>query len=210
MTAVGVGRDDGAAKGELTAILYDSGRLEARRHGSFWLSETPERPGKGWDAAFPRIVTWAELAERATGRRFFAFATHFDHLGAVARRGSARLLQRRGAELAGDAPSVVIGDLNATSEDEPVRLLLEPGSPWRLLDAVSATGAAHHGPLRTFSGFDPRTGFAGGRIDHILVSPAFRVLASAVLTDHDERGYYSDHLPVLAELEIRGPGPATR
>src|SRR4030095_8410303 len=46
----GVGRDDGKAKGEYSAIFYDSTRLKLIESATFWLSLTPEVPGsKGWD-----------------------------------------------------------------------------------------------------------------------------------------------------------------
>lgn len=43
---VGVGRDDGKEKGEFSAIFYDTNRLQVINSGTFWLSETPEKPSK--------------------------------------------------------------------------------------------------------------------------------------------------------------------
>ena len=86
---VGVGRDaDGG--GEQSAVLYRTDRFEALDAGTFWLSPTPDVPGSvGWDAALPRIATWVQLRERG-GAAFVVVNTHFDHVGAVARRGRAR------------------------------------------------------------------------------------------------------------------------
>src|SRR5690554_2701945 len=47
---VGVGRDDGKDAGEHSAIIYKKERLLVLDEGNFWLSETPDVPGKGWDA----------------------------------------------------------------------------------------------------------------------------------------------------------------
>ena len=100
---VGVGRADGREAGEYSAILYRTDRFELMDDGTFWLSETPEVPGsKSWDAAIERIVTWAQFRDRETGKTFFHFNTHFDHVGQVARAESAKLILQRIAAQAKD------------------------------------------------------------------------------------------------------------
>ena len=63
-SCVGVGRDDGKAKGEQMAIFYNTKRIKLRKWGTFWLSETPDTPSKGWDAACFRTATWALLKDK--------------------------------------------------------------------------------------------------------------------------------------------------
>jgi endonuclease/exonuclease/phosphatase family metal-dependent hydrolase len=56
---IGVGRDDGKEKGEYSAIFYRSSRFDVIDQNTFWLSETPQTPGrKIWDAAITRVATW--------------------------------------------------------------------------------------------------------------------------------------------------------
>jgi len=99
---LGVGRDDGKQKGEYSAIFYDTTRLQPLQSATFWLSLTPEVPGsKSWDAAITRIVTCAKFKDRRNGRIFYAFNTHFDHIGKEARRRSAALLLQKVAAIAG-------------------------------------------------------------------------------------------------------------
>src|SRR3546814_18448319 len=62
--------------------------------GTFWLSPTPDVPSKGWDAALPRIATWARLRDRTADRDLLVVNTPFDHVGEVAREESARQLRR--------------------------------------------------------------------------------------------------------------------
>ena len=101
----GVGRDDGREKGEYSAIFYDTTRLQALQSKTFWLSETPEVAGsKSWDAAITRIVTWIKFKDKKTKKIFFAFNTHFDHIGKVARRESAKILLQKVKEIAGNTP----------------------------------------------------------------------------------------------------------
>ena len=89
---VGVGRDDGADKGEYSAIFYDTEKLQVVQSGTFWLSETPEKPSKGWDAAYNRVCTYALFKTKKGGKKFWAFNVHFDHVGNVAREKSAQLI----------------------------------------------------------------------------------------------------------------------
>ena len=75
---VGVGRDDGAEKGEFMAVYYLRDRFELLDSGTFWLSETPDKVSRGWDGACNRTVTWVELKDRKSGKEFFYFNTHLD------------------------------------------------------------------------------------------------------------------------------------
>jgi endonuclease/exonuclease/phosphatase family metal-dependent hydrolase len=127
---LGVSRSPGR-EDERCAIFFRRERFDLLEQGTFWLSETPAEPGsRSWDAALPRIVTWAKLGDRQAGATFHLFNTHFDHLGETARRESARLVLRKVVEIAGrDSPFVVTGDLNATPESEPYRVLTSPAGP---------------------------------------------------------------------------------
>lgn len=198
----GAGRDDGRAAGEHSAILYDPRRLTRLAGGTFWLSETPEQPGRGWDAACPRIATWARFWDRKGGV-FFVFNTHLDHEGATARREGARLLAARIQRLAGAAPVILTGDFNDEEDSEACRVILGAG----LRDAMKISESPHHGPRRTFPGFSVARAFAGGRIDYIFVSPQVKVKRHATLCDFtEELRFLSDHLPVLAEVELKPRG----
>lgn len=197
----GKGRDDGREAGEFSAIFYDRRMADLLANSTFWLSPTPSRPSKGWDAALPRIVTWAHFRSRTTGRSFFVFNTHFDHRGEIARRESARLLLERIREIAGGQPAIVAGDFNSAEEDSSYRILLlpSPGVP-RLRDSFLVSRLPHHGMVSTFTGFDARTLEPGQRIDHIFVSDGVTVLRHGTLTDFRDGRFPSDHLPVFVEL----------
>ena len=96
------------------------------KNGDFGLSETPDSIGKkGWDAACERIVTWAVLKDKVSGREVAAFNTHFDHMGKVARSESAKLILEKIKQMAGDLPVIVTGDFNGTMDSEPVVVLTE-------------------------------------------------------------------------------------
>lgn len=197
---VGVGRADGRAGGEFSAILYRTDRLELLDSGTFWLSPTPEVPGsKGWDAAIERIATWARFRDRRTGCTHVHLNTHFDHIGEQARQESARLIRLRLRSIAGDLPVIVTGDLNADPQSVPYRIFTRDtiaSAPLR--DAFAASRDGHYGPTSTWNAF--RAIEPGRRIDYVLVSTRIAVLSHGILPDSWDGRFPSDHLPVLAVL----------
>jgi endonuclease/exonuclease/phosphatase family metal-dependent hydrolase len=195
---VGIGRDDGKRAGEFAPILYDKTRFELLQDGTFWLSETPEKPSRGWDADLNRICTWARLRDRTTARTFFLFNTHFDHRGEVARAQSAELLLTKTEAIAGQEPFFLTGDFNLGPETAPIRRLSAA-----LRNCREVTEVRAYGPVGTFHGFDvQRT--PDGPIDYIFVSRPIRVLKYAALPDNWGQRYPSDHLPVAIHASITG------
>jgi len=199
---VGVGRADGKAAGEFSAILYRKSRFKSLESSTFWLSETPQVPSAGWDAALPRIVTWVKLHDLQTGKIFFHFNTHFDHRGVRARNESARLLLDQIRQIARDLPVVVTGDLNFTESSDGYQLLTRKNSEKSpaLRDARYLSEHGHHGPTSTFNEF--KALIPGRKIDYVFVKGDIRVLQHGVLSDTWDGRFASDHLPVLAEIII--------
>ena len=66
---IGVGRDDGKTRGEYSPIFYNTEIHELISWRYFWLSETPERPGRGWDAASVRICTVGRFGFKLSGEK---------------------------------------------------------------------------------------------------------------------------------------------
>lgn len=202
MQWIGVGRTDGNEEGEYSALFYNARRfsLVEGSDSTAWLSETPGRPSKSWDAALPRILTWGQFRDHQSGKTFFVFNTHFDHIGDTARARSAALITRIIREVAADAPVVLTGDFNATEASLPYKTLTDDTSPLR--DAYYHSELPHVGPEFSFEGFDALSDNDRRRIDYIFVSDAFRVLKHAIISDFRGGRYPSDHLPVVADLEL--------
>jgi endonuclease/exonuclease/phosphatase family metal-dependent hydrolase len=202
---IAAGRDDGGEEGEMCALFVDGRRFAVLDAGHFWLSETPEVVGsRGWDAALPRLATWARLADAlAGGRELLVVNTHWDHVGEQARRESARLLRARAAALAPGAPVLVMGDFNtpidAGGPDDPGRLLREGGGDGLppLLDTFAAAAAPVAGTYHAFTG-SPQP----GRIDAILATGQFSILAAAVVDTSAGGLFPSDHFPVTAVVRL--------
>ena len=192
---IGVGRDDGKTRGEYSAILYKKDRFSAVTQGTFWLSENPEIPGsKNWDAAITRVATWGKLKDNKTNKLFLAINTHFDHIGKEARRKSAELLKQKAYTLGADVPVIITGDFNCTREDPPYAAIMK-SEGIVLIDPAPAV------PPGTFCGFRVNN-IKCRAIDYIFHTSQWTTTSYTVITDNDGMYYPSDHLPVLATLQL--------
>lgn len=198
----GVGRTDGKQEGEFSPVFFNTDRFEKLDGGTFWLSPTPGKPSKGWDAALPRIVSWVHLNEKVSGKTFYFFNTHFDHIGEDARRRSADLILRKIEEIAGgDLPVILTGDFNATPDSRPYAILTK-----ELNDGFTSGEYPHYGPEATFMDengpFYVGGGKGGGRIDYIFTNQKVKVLQHGIISSFRDGRFPSDHLPVVADLEF--------
>jgi len=198
----GVGRDDGQNAGEFSAVLYRKDRLTLLADSTFWLAETPMQAVLGWDAACKRVVTLGKFKDNETGASFFLFNTHFDHIGQVARRESAKLLLKSVANIAGDMPVLVTGDFNSTPDSEPYKILTTGEQGVKLIDSKTVSQYQHHGPTTTWSGFTAAWQPDGQPIDYIFIRNHVQVLLHGTLSDSFDGRFPSDHMPVLMECVL--------
>ena len=201
--AYGVGRDDGKEKGEIMAVLYRKDRLKLLKKGTFWLSETPDVPSRGWDAKCRRTATWALFQDKSSGKRFYFVNTHLDHRGKEARAKGLSLIVDRIQDINPKGyPMVLTGDFNVRP-DNPCLQSLEG----RMESAREIARTTDH--KGTFTGFKGEAvGFQEGAeyttiIDYIYVSDWGRVISYKTL-DKPYGGvkFISDHFPIKAVLEF--------
>lgn len=150
-TYYGVGRSDGLTRGEYAPILFKDQEWSVIENRTFWLSETPDVPSRGWDAALERIVTMVTLQSRVNPLiKINFFNTHYDHKGIEARRKSSLLIIDRMTNY-NDYPSFLCGDFNTQPTDEPYHILKEHGfkDSRTLADSLNS-----YGHWSTFTGFD--------------------------------------------------------
>jgi len=192
---VGVGRDDGVQKGEQMCVFYDSKRLTLLDWGTYWLSETPDVPSYGWDAACRRTATWTLLEQKATGRRFYFVDTHLDHKGENARRNGLALVYKRIQAMNPEGyPMVLVGDFNVFPDDECLKDInsMMQSARFKSRDAD---------PKGSFNGFGEFDMDHLEKIDYIYYtgfkfSRRFKVVTSS----YAGKPYISDHYPVYADL----------
>ncbi|RZK92170.1 MAG: endonuclease/exonuclease/phosphatase family protein [Pedobacter sp.] len=192
----GKGRDDGKDGGEHSAIYKD--RFKLLKSGDFWLSETPDKPGKGWDATCcNRICSWVYLEDLQSKKKFYAFNVHFDHQGVVARVESAMLMLKKLKEIAGNAPVLLTGDFNGSRESEWYKTLANSG------DVVDVHGTVKYPYANNSSANGFRTPRGEAVIDHIFMSKQFTASKWGILTDTYYGKFPSDHFPILAKVSLK-------
>ena len=190
---VGVGRDDGKKKGEFMSIFWNKKTVKLMKWGTFWLSETPEKPSMGWDAACCRTATWALMKDKRTGEKFYFVNTHLDHVGVEARKNGLKLIVERIAQINPEGyPMVLTGDFN-----------MKPSAP-ELKDLDACMKSARKVALTTDS---HQTFNDWGKaksdmiIDYIYISGFSSCLEYQTVTKkYSDRKYISDHYPIIARL----------
>ena len=194
----GHGREDGKDKGEHSAILYKKDRFDLLNSGDFWLRETPDQPGLGWDATCcNRICSWGKFKDKETSKVFFFFCVHFDHQGVVARVESGKLMVKKIKEIAGNHPAICVGDFNSLPDTEQIKTMQT-----LLKDCRLASVTSPYGPKGSFNSFKFDSPL-DQLIDYIFVSSQIEVLKYGILTDHIDCRYPSDHLPVVSKIVIK-------
>lgn len=214
---IGVGREDGKDAGEFSPIFYNVDDYKCERSHTYWLSKTPEKPSRGWDAVLERIVVMGQFKDKRTGARVVVLSTHFDHVGVKAREESARLI----LELAdawvkdngtGSTPPVFLGgDFNSTPDDNAYQTMTAPGTGMADISTLIPSHKRYGNEL-TYSSFgEPNE--TPKRIDFLFVKDTtdIKFLTFGVLANRFDDGIYiSDHRPVIADIEIpvRGQRPS--
>ncbi|MCF0176068.1 MAG: endonuclease/exonuclease/phosphatase family protein [Bacteroidales bacterium] len=189
--SLGVGREDGKHEGEHMEIFYNKNTIAFKKGGTFWLSETPEKPSLGWDGACLRTATWALLKDKRSGNEFFYVNTHLDHVGQVAReQGLALILEKIAKINPKGLPLVLTGDFNLDAGDPALNCLKGKMLSAREIAATTDKGS-------TFNGW----GHSSGAIDHIYET-GFSSCSdfSVIRKKYADRTFISDHWPVCALL----------
>lgn len=183
-------------QGMQNAIFFKIEKLKLLKTDTFWLSETPDKPSKGWDGEFERTCSYALLENKDSGRKFWIFNTHFDHKGEKATVESAKLILKKIEELNNDnLPVLLTGDLNQEPETECVQIFSE-----KLKDSKSVSDLVY-GPQGTFSGFSVGERI-NRRVDYVFTDKRIKVLKYAAINNPDGLNYPSDHLPVFVKVSF--------
>ncbi|MBD9293923.1 MAG: endonuclease/exonuclease/phosphatase family protein [Bacteroidales bacterium] len=188
---VGVGREDGKHKGEHMSIFYNTKTVQLLKWGTYWLSETPDKPSKGWDAACVRTATWTLMKDKKNGKKFYYVNTHLDHVGREAQRKGLELIVNKIKEMNKEGyPMILTGDFNVEPTDS-------------VLDGLnSMMTSARESAVKTDKDYTYNGwGKSKATIDYIYYSgfsaaPVFEVVRKPYM----ERTFISDHFPVKAVL----------
>ncbi len=205
----GVGRDDGKRVGECSGIFYHRDRFEpdSTDCGTFWLSDTPEVAGSHtWGNEIPRVAAWIRLVDRATGRGFYLFNTHWDHKNQPSREKAAVLIADRiDVRKHADEPVALIGDFNSLESNPGISYLVGKRvsvagveRTWKnaLVDTFQALHVDQK-DRRTLH-FWTNTTQGNVKVDHVFVSRGAAIKDAEILSKGEPM--ISDHFPVMSRV----------
>ena len=217
---IGVGREDGHQAGEYSPIFYRADVWKVECQGTTWLSKTPNKPSKDWDAASTRILTYAILMHKSSQRQVLVLNTHLDDQGSVSRYEAAKIILHKIDEVSTThstselkhLPVILAGDFNSEPNQEAYQVITSRKS--RLEDlAILISPKSRYGNETTFTGFGHEEE-PPKRIDFIFLSNSivqryenhqsgWKTKGYAILNNRFEDGIYcSDHRAVIGDVEL--------
>jgi endonuclease/exonuclease/phosphatase family metal-dependent hydrolase len=224
---IGVGRDDGATKGEYSPIFYSRLAWNCVHFETVWLNEDGAVGQKGWDASSIRILTVGVLESvlpDEKSKTILALNTHLDDQGVVARREAAKVIIGIASDMQARFPAIsftfLSGDLNSTPDGDAYKVLNSPRSGFvdarRLVEDSDV-----YGDELTFTGFPgDRAAEGRERIDFVHIgvcntpeqgrkgesgssTDSVSVKGYGVLPNRfDDGRWLSDHRGVVVDLMI--------
>lgn len=195
----GVNRSDGkeSGSGEVVGIMWDPKIVKKIEVGTFWLSETPDTPSKGWDARYYRTATWGLFEHLPTGKEFLYINTHLDHESVTAQVEGMKLIAQKFEEYKSDVDALFLtGDLNIEASDKAI-------------DAIKGfmrnarTYANRTDSFGTTNSFESETKKA--KIDHIYYSKEMKnpVEYYTIRDTYNGVKFVSDHYPIYAIIRLK-------
>ena len=190
---VGVGREDGKKKGEYMSIFWNKKTVRMLKWGTFWLSETPDVPSKGWDARCKRTATWALMKDLRSGKKFYFINTHLDHKGWDARKNGLKLIVDRIESINPKGyPMVLTGDFNMKPDHSAIA-----GLDARMQSARKIADKTDN--CNTFNNWSVKK--TDNVIDYIYVSGFSSCPEYGTVTkQYAGKPFVSDHYPIFARL----------
>lgn len=196
-TVVGAGRADGRDGNEFSAIMYNTKRLQLLRSDTFWLSDTPSVPGSTtWGNKITRVCTWAHFRDRKSGKFFYHFNAHLDHISQPSRENSAKLMIRRINEITPKDPVIMTGDFNAGETNPVISTIKSAGyrDTYRIFHPNEEI-------VGTTNGFQPTR--QENKIDYIFIDEGWQATSGDIRDDKFDNRWPSDHLGVTATVQLK-------
>jgi endonuclease/exonuclease/phosphatase family metal-dependent hydrolase len=188
--------------GESCRIFFQESRFKLLDQGTFWHSDFPDSAGSAtWGNDLPRIATWGKFRVKNSMKQFVVINTHF-HWGEPYVDSTAILIMRKWREIAGDLPTILMGDFNQPPTSAAHDLFCGKSGPVELRGRFVDCWQALNKPEANAGTSHSFTGIGEKRIDWILVTPEFRVQSIEIIGDHSGDRYPSDHFPVIAEISF--------
>lgn len=180
-------------------ILFNTTKYEFITGGTYWLSEQPHLGGSmAWETARARHVNWVRLKEKASGKVFRVLNTHFDHVSGEAKQKAAEMILEESDQYPENFPQILAGDFNSDVTSSPIQTLR---TQWEESYAVLHNEVD---PGFTVHGFiGPKAKTKKGKVDFIFYRGQIAAKTAAVVRDHKDGVYPSDHYFVTTRLQLK-------
>ena len=198
----GLNRSDGkeSGSGEVVGVMWNTNVVKKIEVGTFWLSETPEKPSRSWGMSMNRTATWGLFEHIETGKQFFFLNTHLPLANEnlddphLAKKEGMKIIEKKLLEYYDDYPLYMTGDFNVISTDKVLDGIREFMRNARTYASVRDTNP-------TVNGFGDST--SRKQIDHIYYSEYLKAVEYYTIMDSYEGiTYVSDHYPIYAILKL--------
>ncbi len=187
------GKESGA--GEVPGILYNTNVIKKIEVGTFWLSETPDKPSKGWGANYYRSATWGLFQHIPTGQKFLFVNTHLDHESTTAQVEGMKLIAEKLKEYKDSYPVYLTGDFNVLATDKAMDAIKDFMRNARMY----AYPTDKYGTTNGFS-----TSSSTKTIDHIYYRKDLKPVEYYTIREaYEGVTYVSDHFPIYAIIKVK-------
>ena len=193
----GVNRDDGkeSGSGETMGILYNKSTVKKLDGGTFWLSETPNIPSKGFGANYKRNATWGLFEHKPSGIKFYYINTHLDHQVAEAQIEGMNLISKHFDEYRESHPVFLTGDLNIKADNVALDVIESYMN--------NAREAAPEGLTDFNTTYNGYVTTKNSIIDHIYCSNYLKVVEYHTINEDYGVPFVSDHYPIYAIIKLQ-------
>lgn len=175
-------------------IFFNANRYELMETKTFWLSDTPDKMSKGWDAANYRICSYVVLWDKQTEKKLAVFNTHLDHRSEEARAKGLEVVTNRINQLE-NIPIILLGDFNSTEDMGAYSYITNILSDTKYEAETRVAGNTYH---------NWGSKLEGGPIDYIMISKDCFCISKYVVYSKSHNGVFpSDHFPVYARMKFR-------
>ena len=191
-----IGRRDGNVKGETSGFLYNRAKLTLLEHGTFWLSETPEKPSLSFDEKYYRSATWGIFKVAKSNKHFLYINTHMGLTYKSQTQGFKVILEKLPELNPNGYPVVITGDFNV-----PVGHDAFAEACQTMNNAIEVAEKKLNADAPTYNAWGNERKYA--IVDHIWLSKDIKCLV--YVTDNKPYGGHqliSDHFPIIAEIKF--------
>lgn len=163
-------------------------RFLIKNNGHYWLGPDNDSFNLGWKMAMPRLIVFADVMDKWTGKEFSIVSTHFDNR-LENLKGSAEFINN----LAKDVSIIFLGDTNSTYEMESYGILKQ-----NMRDlAIDFKGNRENCYLKKGK-FFPEC-----RVDHIFTNmKEIKSLNYKVILKKVNDRFPSDHRPIQLDISL--------